>query len=75
MIPGFAEFEESTQEKMATVVYYVIVAILGVNAGIAAFESLKAAHWIPGGVEAILSAIKSGEIGEFLASTFKAILS
>lgn len=74
MIPGFAEFEESTQEKMATVVYYVIIGILGFNAGVDALHSFKIAQWIPGGIEGVLTAIKGGEIGSFLSSALKSAI-
>jgi len=73
-VPGFGEISEKNQEKIAEIIYIGIVVTLGLQAGISAFESFKTASWIHGGVEGVLTAVKSGEFGVWLSDAIAATL-
>lgn len=72
--PGFGFMPNDSQYRCAEVVYTIIVGILGIQAGIAAYDSFKAAQFLPGGIEGALSAIKGGEIGAYLSEVFAVVL-
>jgi len=69
VVPGFSQFPELVQDKIAEVVYIAIVVYLGFMAGAGAIEALQKSSWITVGTEGLLGAIKAGEVGEWVAAT------
>jgi hypothetical protein len=65
---------DANQEKVAEVIFYVIIAGLALYSGVGAISAFKAAaanaahggHLAMGGLESAMAAIKSGEVQQFL---------
>lgn len=75
MIPDFSTIPADKQEKVAEVVYMIIVMYLGLSAGFDAASAFKHVDLVHGTVEGALSAIKAGELGLFITQEIAAILS
>jgi len=68
LVPGFKELDANAQKKIAEILYIVIILMLGLDAGFNAANALQHAEWVHVGIEGALAAIKSGEIGTWIAS-------
>lgn len=78
LVPQFNVAPEKFQKETAEMVYVAILAVLCWQAGTAAVHSFAhsgIAHAIVGGIEALLSAVKSGEVGVWLQTQISASLS
>lgn len=73
-VPEFKTFPEKTQKKLAELVYVVIVMSLGIDAGVNAYNALQNAEWVHVSIEGLLSAIKGGELGAWLAEAVAATI-
>jgi len=73
LVPGFKDLDAARQKKIAEILYVVILLTLGINAGIEATAALQHAEWLHVAVEGAMAAIKSGEIGQWIAAQIVAI--
>jgi hypothetical protein len=74
VVPDFKKIPETDQRKIAEIVYMVIVMYLGMHAGMETVKALEHAQWAHVGVEGLLTAIKSGELGSWLADSISTAL-
>jgi hypothetical protein len=74
VIPDFKEIPETEQKKIAEIVYMIIVFYLGMHAGMETINAFQHAQWAHVGVEGLLTAIKSGELGAWLADSISTAL-
>jgi hypothetical protein len=68
LIHVFRMKDKKAAHRLAVIIFHAIVAGLLIASGKAAFVALKKANWTAGFLEGLLSAIKSGEMGAFLAA-------
>ena len=74
MIPSFKNLDSKMQHFVAESVYIAIVALLGYQAGVGVVDAFSKSNWALVGVEGLMAAIKSGEVGQWIATvTAKAV--
>lgn len=74
LIPKLRKMDESKKNKIAEILFYVIVAYVGYEAGGAAVEYLKNSEILHGAFEGALAAIKGGEVVAWVGKTMSPIM-
>lgn len=74
MIEQLRYAPELWQNRIAEVVYMIIIIHLGIDAGASAWDALSHAEWIHGSVEACLAAIKGGDLTAWLTATLAKVV-
>lgn len=75
LVPEFKDLDDKVQEKIAELIYMIIVMYLGMDAGVSTIKALQHADWVHVSIEGLLSAIKTGEIGAWLAKSIGSTIS
>ena len=73
LMPGFKTIDQAGQEKIAELVYVIILITLGMDAGVNTMNALQHAEWLHVGIEGALASIKAGEVGGWLATQIAAM--
>lgn len=69
-LPSFRKADKQTQDKVAEVIFTLIIAGLAVYSG---YSAVKAGLSTAGALEGAMAAIKSGEVSQFLSKQFASI--
>lgn len=73
LIPEMAYLAPEAKKKMADIIMMIITIKMAIMSGAGAVEALKHAHSGHAAFEGALTAVKTGEVGAFLAQELKAI--